>query len=75
MEELPLPFSCDSTLGMLLAKGQGGGFSQEPSLFPGALCLLITAATAEPQPLWGPVEAVSSFHFNPTRNKLRKGIS
>lgn len=73
--DLSLPFSYNYTLDIsLLAKGPYGELTGEPSHSPEPFLLLITAATAEPQSLWGPVEAVSSFHFIPILNKLKKRI-
>lgn len=74
--DLSLPFSYNYTLDISLpAKGPYGELTGEPSHSPEPFLLLITAATAEPQSLWGPVEAVSSFHFIPILNKLKKRIS
>lgn len=78
MEERPLslPFSYNCTLDIcLLAKGPYGEPTREPSGSPEPFLLLITVATAEPQSLWGPVEAVGGFHFIPILNKLKKRIS
>lgn len=74
--DLSLPFSYNYTLDISLpAKSPYGELTGEPSHSPEPFLLLITAATAEPQSLWGPVEAVSSFHFIPILNKLKKRIS